>query len=91
LFSGLEGFQDALEDLKQCYEDICKKIDKKIDEETRAMFGLVENDNDEFDDEVCDMEGNTFTEIPWDYEREEWLEEMDGYIHEFEEYRRDYN
>ncbi len=29
LFSGMEGFQDALEDLKQCYEDICKEIDKK--------------------------------------------------------------
>ncbi len=54
------------------------------------MFGLDENDNEEYDDEVCDVEGNTFTEIHWDYEREEWLEGMDGYIHEFEEYRRDY-
>ena len=44
----------------------------------------------EFDDEKWDENPPRFTEIPWDYEKEEWLEEMDGYIHEFEEYRRDY-
>ncbi len=53
-FANLEGSEDALEDLKLCYEDICKKIDKAI----QAMFGLDENDNDECDDEFTYLEIN---------------------------------
>jgi hypothetical protein len=85
LFTGLAGSENVLADLKQYYEGICKKIEKNI----QVYYGWVENDNDEYDEE-WDENGPRFTKIPWDYEKEEWLEEMDGYIHEFEEYRRDY-
>jgi len=85
LFTGLAGSENVLADLKQYYEGICKKIEKNV----QVYYGWVENDNDEYDEE-WDENGPRFTEIPWDYEKEEWLEEMDGYIHEFEEYRRDY-
>src|SRR5437763_13927856 len=54
LFASLEGSEDALEELKQCYDDVGKKIDKN----TRAMFGLDENDDDEYDDEFTYLELN---------------------------------
>ncbi len=91
LFTGLEGFKDALEELKQCYDVTSEKINNAI----RAMCGLDENEDVYDDGEIYDehglVDGLGYEGIPYDHEREEWEADIHEYAQDWATYTEDYN
>jgi len=64
--------------------DICKKIDKRIEEENQAMYSWMKNDDEEYDEQFELM----FEDSADDDERDEWEEE---YLEDYIEYVQDWD